>query len=211
MASEGRKILSIFLILASGLFFIGLFVKLPIFPILGGVFSLLLLFSLNFFREPVRKIPDEKNIIVSPADGKITEIKKVNDPEVGKDSTLISIFLNVFDVHSNRVPLDGKVISVKRKSGQFLAAYKHEAVDVNEQVATVLSTSLGAVKIKQIAGILARRILCYAKKDDLLKQGEKFGFIMFGSRTDVILPPSINVIVKVGQRVKGTETIIGKY
>ena len=211
MAPEGRKILSVLLTVTSGLFLIGLFIKLSFIPIVAGIFSLLLVFCLNFFRDPERKIPIEKNIIISPADGKITKVEKINDPEVGKNSTLISIFLNVFDVHANRVPIEGKVISVERKPGQFVSAYRHDAVDVNEQVTTVLSTSLGAVKVKQIAGIIARRILCYAKKDMTMNQGSKLGFIMFGSRTDIILPPSVNVIVEQGQRVKGSETIIGKY
>jgi len=211
LAPEGRKILSILLILTSAFFFVGIYIELPIFPILGGMLSLLLAFSLNFFRDPDRKVPDVKNIIVAPSDGKITEITKVDDPEVGKNSTLISTFLNVFDVHANRVPIDGKVISVERKSGQFVSAYRHDAVDVNEQVTTVLSTLLGAVKVKQIAGIIARRIHCYAENNKEFTLGDKLGFIMFGSRTDIILPPSINVIVEVGQRIKGTETIIGKY
>ena len=105
MAPEGRKILSILLIITAGFFFIGLFANSTIFPIAGGVFSLLLVFSLNFFRDPSRKIPEGENIIISPADGKVTSVTTIDDPDVGKNAKLVSIFLNVFDVHANRVPI----------------------------------------------------------------------------------------------------------
>ncbi len=211
MATEGRKILSILLIITASLFFIGLFVKIALFPIIAGVFSLLLVFSLNFFRDPDRKVPEGDNIIIAPADGKVTTITTINDPDVGEKSKLISIFLNVFDVHANRVPISGKVISVNHKEGQFVTAFRHDAADVNEQTTTLFDTSLGAVKVKQIAGLIARRILCYAKSGEKMNKGDRLGFIMFGSRTDVIFPPSVKVLVKVGQRVVGTETIIGNF
>ena len=211
MAPEGRKILSVLLIITSGFFLIGIFIKLPVFPILGGISSFFLAFCLNFFRDPDRKIPEEKNIIVAPADGKITSIQKVDDPDVGNDSTIVSIFLNVFSVHINRVPIDGNVISVNRKAGQFISAYRHDATDVNEQVTTIIETKIGRIKVKQIAGIIARRILCYAEKGENLSLGGRLGFIMFGSRTDVILPPNVDVHVEENQHIKGIETIIGKY
>jgi len=211
MAPEGRKILSILLIITSGLLFINFFINIAVLPIIAGIFSLLLLFSLNFFRDPDRKIAEGENIIISPADGKVTAVTTIDDPDVGKNAKLVSIFLNVFDVHANRVPINGKVISVNRKSGQFVSAFRHDAADVNEQVTTILATSFGTVKVKQIAGLIARRILCYAKIGENLNKGDRLGFIMFGSRTDVIFPPSVNVLVKVGQRVVGTETIIGNF
>ena len=211
MAPEGRKILSILLIITSGLLFISLFVDIAILPIIAGIFSLLLVFSLNFFRDPDRKIPEGDNIIISPADGKVTTVTTINDPNVGENSKLVSIFLNIFNVHANRIPLSGKVISVRRKDGQFVSAFRHDAVDVNEQTITLLDTSIGVVKVKQIAGLIARRILCYAKSEENMNKGDRLGFIMFGSRTDVILPSSVNINVKVGQRVVGTETIIGNF
>lgn len=211
MAPEGRKFLSFLLIITSAFFLVGIFIKLPIFQILGGISSLFLAFSLNFFRDPDRNVPEGKNIIISPADGKVTKIQKIDDPDVGKDSIVISIFLNVFSVHVNRVPIDGKVVSVIRKSGQFVSAYRHDATDVNEQVTTIFDTSLGNIKVKQIAGIIARRILCHAEKGESLTIGDRLGFIMFGSRTDIILPPAIKVLVKENQHVKGIETIIGNY
>ena len=211
MATEGRKILSILLIVTSGLLFISLFTNIVFIPIIAGISSLLLVFSLNFFRDPDRKIPEGDNIIISPADGKVTVVTTINDPDVGENSKLVSIFLNVFDVHANRVPLSGKVISVSRKDGQFVSAFRHDAADVNEQTTTLFDTSLGAVKVKQIAGLIARRILCYAKSGEKMNKGDRLGFIMFGSRTDVIFPHSVNVLVKVGQSVVGTETIIGNF
>lgn len=211
MATEGRKILSILLIITAGLFFVGLFVKIAFLPIIAGIFLFLFVFSLNFFRDPDRQIPEGDNIIISPADGKVTAVTTINDPDVGENSKSVSIFLNVFDVHANRVPISGKVISVTRKNGQFVSAFRHDAADVNEQITTLFDTSLGTVKVKQIAGLIARRILCYAKSGEKMEKGDRLGFIMFGSRTDVIFPPSVNVLVKVGQRVVGSETIIGNF
>ncbi|MFC1760069.1 phosphatidylserine decarboxylase [Candidatus Neomarinimicrobiota bacterium] len=211
MAPEGRKILSILLIVTSGLLFISLFINIAILPIIAGIFSLLLVFSLNFFRDPDRKIPEGDTIIISPADGKVTTVTTINDPNVGENSKLVSIFLNVFNVHANRVPISGKVISVSRKDGQFVSAFRHDAAEVNEQTTTLLDTSIGVVKVKQIAGLIARRILCYAKSGENMKKGDRLGFIMFGSRTDVILPSSVDINVKVGQRVVGTETLIGNF
>lgn len=211
LAQEGRNILVILLFVTAGLLFTGLLVKIALLMIIAGIFSLILLFSLNFFRDPDRKIPEGDNIIVSPADGKITAITIINDPDVGENSKLVSIFLNVFDVHANRVPVSGNVISVNHKDGRFVSAFRHDAADVNEQTTTLFDTSFGAVKVKQIAGLIARRILCYAKSGEKMNKGDRLGFIMFGSRTDVIFPPSVNVLVKAGQRVVGTETIIGNF
>ena len=211
MAPEGRKILSILLIITSGLLFIYLFTNISILPIIAGISSLLLVFSLNFFRDPDRKIPEGDSIIISPADGKVTAVTTINDPDVGENSKLVSIFLNVFDVHANRVPISGKIISSSRKDGQFVSAFRHDAADVNEQTTILFDTSIGAVKVKQIAGLIARRILCYAKVGEKMNKGDRLGFIMFGSRTDIILPSSVDVLVEVGQRVVGTETIIGNY
>jgi phosphatidylserine decarboxylase len=171
--------------------------------------GLLLLFCLNFFRDPKRKIPQEKGIIVSPADGKIVQIKPVDDPEIGK-SNLISIFLNVFNVHMNRTPIGGSVSNVQYKKGKFLAAFNHSASDENEQSDISIHSTEGIIKVKQIAGLLARRIRCYVKKGNQINTGDKLGFIMFGSRVDIILPEHIDLRVKLGQKVKGGESIIAK-
>ena len=171
--------------------------------------GLLLLFCLNFFRDPKRKIPKGKGILVSPADGKILQIKSVDDPDIGK-ANLVSIFLNVFNVHVNRTPVGGSVQKVEYKKGKFIAAFNHSASDKNEQSTLHINSQMGMIKVKQIAGLLARRIRCYVKKGAQLNTGDKFGFIMFGSRVDIILPEYIDLRVKLGQKVKGGESIIGK-
>ena len=181
------------------------FVLIILYAILGSLF----LFCLNFFRDPVRSIPSEKSIIVAPADGKVVRIENINDSNIGESSQLVSIFLNVFNVHVNRVPVDGLVESVDRKQGRFLAAFNHSASDENEQVITVINNESGKYKIKQIAGLIARRILCYAKEGMKLNKGDRLGFIRFGSRTDIIMPKKITLKVEVGQKVIGGETIIG--
>ena len=175
-----------------------------------GVLGILFLFSLNFFRDPQRTIPMDEKLIISPADGKVVKVTDINDPEVGESAKLVSIFLDVFNVHANRVPIDGTVSSVERKSGKFLAAFDHKASDENEQVVTVLDHHSGKYKIKQIAGLIARRILCYAEVGSKMPKEGRLGFIRFGSRTDLIMPNHVAVQVEVGQKVTGGETIIGK-
>ena len=178
-----------------------------IFP---AIFGILFLFCLNFFRDPVRKIPDKKKVIVSPADGKIIRIEKLNDKEIG-DSFVISIFLNIFNVHVNRMPLDGTFDDIKYSKGKFLLAFDHKACDENERNSIKVNTEIGMIKIVQIAGLLARRILCYAKKENSMKMGERLGFMRFGSRIDLTIPSKVNLKIKVGQKVIGNSTIIGTY
>ena len=209
IAKEGRIILIPLLLIT---FPIGVyahasnnFVLIILYTILGSLF----LFCLNFFRDPVRSIPSEKSIIVAPADGKVVRIENINDSNIGESSQLVSIFLNVFNVHVNRVPVDGLVESVERKQGKFIAAFNHITSDENEQVITVINNESGKYKIKQIAGLIARRILCYAKEGMKLNKGDRLGFIRFGSRTDIIMPKKITLKVEVGQKVIGGETIIG--
>tara|TARA_Y100000590_G_scaffold264334_1_gene296981 strand:+ start:917 stop:1555 length:639 start_codon:yes stop_codon:yes gene_type:complete len=177
--------------------------------VLYAILGLLFLFCLNFFRDPVRSIPSDISVVVAPADGKIVKIEKINDPNIGESSHLVSIFLNVFNVHVNRVPIDGSVESIERKQGKFLAAFNHIASDENEQVITIINNESGKFKIKQIAGLIARRILCYAEKDMTMYKGDRLGFIRFGSRTDIIMPKHLNLKVELGQKVIGGETIIG--
>ena len=180
-----------------------LFVQITIFVVL--------LFCLNFFRDPSRVIPKNKNSIISPADGKIIKIKEFEDPKSGKKLKLISIFLSVFNVHSNRMPIDGKFINVKYVKGDFLAAFDHRASDKNERMEISIDTEFGIIVVKQIAGLVARRILCYAKEGKKMLAGDRLGFIRFGSRTDIILPHNINLNIKLDQKVYGGETILGTY
>jgi len=210
IAKEGRIILIPLLLVT---FVIGLYAHVidsESLTFLYGVLVLFFLFSLNFFRDPKRLIPMDEKSIISPADGKVVKITEIKDLEVGESAKLVSIFLNVFNVHANRVPIEGTVSLVERKSGKFLAAFDHKASDENEQVVTVLDHSSGQYKVKQIAGLLARRILCYAEVGGKMHKGGRLGFIRFGSRTDLIMPNHVNVEVEVGQKVTGGETIIGK-
>ncbi|MBC8345901.1 MAG: phosphatidylserine decarboxylase family protein [Candidatus Marinimicrobia bacterium] len=210
LAKEGRIILIplFFVTFGTGIF-AHAWESTPL-SILYGILGLFFLFSLNFFRDPKRVIPMDKKLIISPADGKVVKIEEVNDPNVGESAKLVSVFLNVFNVHANRVPIDGTVESVERKSGKFLAAFDHKASDENEQIITVLSHDSGKYKIKQIAGLIARRILCYAEVGVKMHKGGRLGFIRFGSRTDLIMPAHVAVQVELGQKVIGGETIIGK-
>ena len=171
----------------------------------------IMLFCLNFFRDPKRTTPKQDNLIISPADGKIINIGEVEDSNSGEKLKVVSIFLSVFNVHANRMPVDGRFIDVKYVKGQFLAAFDHKASDHNERTEIKIQTKFGIIKLKQIAGLVARRILCYAKVGEKMSAGSRLGFIRFGSRTDIILPASIDLQIELNEKVVGGETIIGKY
>jgi len=179
--------------------------------IVSGVLSTLLIFCLNFFRDPKRIVPKQDNLILSPADGKIINITDFEDPKNGEKLKLISIFLSVFNVHANRMPIDGIFIDVNYVRGEFLAAFDHKASDKNERMEISIETKFGIIKVKQIAGLVARRILCHAKVGEKMLAGGRLGFIRFGSRTDIILPANINLEIKLDQKVFGGETVIGEY
>ena len=169
------------------------------------------IFCLNFFRDPKRIVPKDKNCIVSPADGKIIKIKEFEDPKTKEKLRLVSIFLSVFNVHSNRMPVDGLIKNVDYIKGDFLAAFDHKASEQNERTEISIETIFGSMVVKQIAGLVARRILCYAKKDEKMLIGDRLGFIRFGSRTDIILPNDVTLNVELDQKVYGGQTIIGRY
>ena len=175
------------------------------------VLTILMIFCLNFFRDPKRITPRQDNLIISPADGKIIKIDELDDPNSGEKLKIVSIFLSVFNVHANRMPIDGKFIDVQYVKGKFLAAFDHMASDHNERTEIKIQTKFGIIKVKQIAGLVARRILCYANVGEKMKAGGRLGFIRFGSRTDIILPAGINLEIKLNQKVLGGETVIGKY
>ena len=170
----------------------------------------LFIFCLNFFRNPKRPIPKGVNRIVSPADGKIVRLDSIVDDEIG-NSIIISIFLNIFNVHVNRMPIDGKFHDIEYNKGRFLLAFQHNASDENEKNIIKLKTEIGTIKIVQIAGLLARRIICYAEKGNSMKIGDRLGFMRFGSRIDIILPDKIKLNVKKGDKVIGNTTIIGTF
>ncbi|MGV7220155.1 MAG: phosphatidylserine decarboxylase family protein [Nitrospinales bacterium] len=175
----------------------------------AGVFFLLFLFIVNFFRDPNRIVPQEKNAIISPADGKVVEIVKENDPFTNQPSTRVSVFLNVFDVHINRIPISGRIENLTYNKGKFLNAASPKASLDNEQTALLIDNGKHKVVVKQIAGLIARRIVCWAKIGDEFKSGERFGLIRFGSRADIFVPEGTRLTVSLGDRVAGGADIIG--
>ena len=173
-------------------------------------FAVLTLFSMYFFRDPQR-IPPNNNGFLSPADGKVVQIINVEDEEIGS-AKQISIFLSIFNVHRQRVPLSGKVISKQYNSGKFLAAFNHKASLDNEQTVVTFETEKGKkYKIKQIAGLIARRIFNYMEPEFMVQRGERLGFIRFGSRVDIIVPADFQINVNLGDAVLGNQTIIGRF
>jgi len=171
----------------------------------AGFLLLVMLFMAFFFRDPKRVPPTDPDVVVSPADGKVTRITSAAD-----SSTVVSIFLSPFDVHINRSPIPGKIVDVLYSPGKFLMATNEKASLVNEQNALTIQGEKITVVCKQIAGILARRIVCWKVEGDSLGLGERFGMIKFSSRTDVLLPASVRVTVKEGDRVRGGTTVIGR-
>jgi phosphatidylserine decarboxylase len=161
-----------------------------------------------FFRDPKRVPPDDPDVVVSPADGRVTRIDSIA-AEVGSP-TLISIFLSPLDVHINRAPIPGKIVDVVYSPGKFLMATNEKASLLNEQNALTIQGEKITVVCKQIAGILARRIVCWKAKGDRVNLGERFGMIKFSSRTDVLLPATVKVTVAEGDRVRGGITVIGR-
>lgn len=174
----------------------------------AGFFFLLTLFMAFFFRDPKRVPPSDPDVVVSPADGRVTRIGPM--AAEADAPTVVSIFLSPFDVHINRSPILGKIVDVKYSPGKFLMATNEKASLVNEQNALTIQGEKITVVCKQIAGILARRVVCWKAKGDNLKLGERFGMIKFSSRTDVLLPANVQVLVKEGQRVRGGTTVIGR-
>jgi len=175
--------------------------------------GLLTLAIAAFFRDPDRIIPEGEGLIVAPADGKVVSIAHVQHPAVMPSAdTRISIFLSPFDVHINRMPVSGLIEDVQYRAGKFMAAYKDNATADNERNAVhILERDGKRLTVAQVAGVLARRIVCRVKRGDRLNRGDRFGLIMFGSRTDTYLPPGCRVEVVEGQRVKGGETILGRF
>ncbi len=168
-------------------------------------------FTAWFFRNPKRIIPKQPGAVVAPGDGRVIAVEEEFEPRFLKDRSIrLSIFLNVFDVHVNRIPCEGVVENVQYQPGRFLVASKHEATVQNEQNAVMLRTAQGAkVLCVQVAGFIARRIVCWVSPGDRVERGERYGLIRFGSRMDTFLPLGSVVKVAVGDRVKGGETILG--
>lgn len=164
-----------------------------------------------FFRDPDRIIPAGEGLIVSPADGKIIAVSEVKEERFLKDRAIkVSIFLNLFDVHVNRIPCSGRIRGIVYQPGKFLAANKDLASTENEQNAILLETPSGVkIVFVQVAGLVARRIVCWTKEGDEVERGARFGMIRFGSRTDLFLPLGTEIKVTPGQKVKGGASVIG--
>jgi phosphatidylserine decarboxylase len=175
-------------------------------PFWGVPLLLLAFFFLWFFRDPDREVPDSPGAVVSPADGKVTDISPVTVG--GTRWVRISIFLNVFDVHVNRSPIGGVVRDVRYQKGKFLNAMNETSAELNEQNVVTVQGEGETVIFKQIAGLLARRIVFTKKVGDHVGRGERVGLIKFGSRTDVLLDPSASLQIKVGDRVKGGSSLL---
>jgi phosphatidylserine decarboxylase len=168
---------------------------------------LLAAFFLWFFRDPSRRIPDGQGIVVSPADGKVEEADWIETTAGSR--VRVTIFLNVFDVHVNRVPAEGVVSLVEYREGHFMNALKPESAVHNEQTLVTIENENYSVSFKQIAGLLARRIVCNLKVGQRVERGQRMGMIKFGSRCDVLLPASVELRVKAGDRVKGGSSVLG--
>ena len=169
------------------------------------------LFIVQFFRDPPRTIPQQPNAVLSPADGRIVSVGNARDPYLDRDALKISVFMNVFNAHSNRSPVDGVVVNTWYHEGSFVNASLDKASVDNERNALHLRTHDGAdVTCVQVAGLVARRILCYARTGDHLKRGQRYGFIRFGSRVDVYLPTGAAPRASVGDRVYATESILAE-
>jgi phosphatidylserine decarboxylase len=202
LAREGWPFIAVALLLA-------LFASCCLPTALALFFWLVLAFVVQFFRDPPRQVPDQAGAVLSPADGRIVKVERARDPYADRDALLISVFMNVFNVHSNRSSVRGSVRSVQYFPGLFVNADLDKASTENERNAVVIEAEGGAtVTLVQVAGLIARRILCYIKVGDRLEPGQRYGFIRFGSRVDVYLPLSARPLVAPGEKVSATSTVL---
>jgi len=184
-----------------------------VFPFFVAIFFwIIAVFVLQFFRDPHRAIPQEEGTIISPADGKVISTGIVDDPYLDRKAFKISVFMNVFSVHSNRAPLAGVVKKIWYKPGLFVNADLDKASEQNERNAVWYQSSEGHDVVSvQVAGLIARRILCYVKEGDELQQGQRYGFIRFGSRVDLFLPEDFSAQVSLGDNVSSGSSILGRF
>lgn len=177
-------------------------------PVLTALALVLATFALWFYRDPERVTPQEKGLMISPADGKVVEIEHVQHPFTG-DALKVGIFMNAFSVHVNRVPCEGTVEYIEYVPGKKIAAFAPKASEINERHYVGLSTPYGRVLLVQIAGLLARRIVCRVRKGDHFSAGERYGMIKLGSKVDIYLPQQVELMVKIGDRVFAGKTPLG--
>ena len=201
--SEARWIFVILVLLAVVAWFVSGWLSL--------LFLALLLCTVAFFRDPNRRVPPDPLVIVAAADGTVTDIAELDENEVLKRKTRrVGIFLSIFDVHTNRAPIDGRVIYRQHREGLCLDARRPECSEKNESMTWALENPRVAIVVRQLTGAIARRIVAWAEIGDELKKGQRFGMIRFGSRTEVYLPLAATVLVKVGDHVLGGSTIIAQ-
>jgi phosphatidylserine decarboxylase len=202
IAVEGFKLI-IPLAVLTGLFFLWQLI------IAGFIMLTFTLFVAFFFRDPQRIVPSGDGLVVSPADGKVMVVTKIHEKDyLDQPVYQISIFLSIFNVHVNRVPVGGKVEIIKYNPGKFHIAAIAKASLENEQTSMVIDNGNTKILVKQIAGFIARRIICYVRTGDAIKKGERYGLICFGSRVDIFLPENSKIKVKLGDHVKGAKDII---
>ena len=201
--SEARWIFAILVLLAVVAWFVSGWLSL--------LFTALFFCTVAFFRDPNRRVPPDPLVIVAAADGTVTDIAELDENEVLKTKTRrVGIFLSIFDVHTNRAPIDGRVIYRQHREGLCLDARRPECSEKNESMTWALENSRVAIVVRQLTGAIARRIVAWAEIGDELKKGQRFGMIRFGSRTEVYLPLAATVLVKVGDHVLGGSTIIAQ-
>ena len=203
VAKEGWPFLAIAIVVAAAVTFFGGWWSIP--------FWIIAFFILQFFRDPGREVPQGEGLVLSPADGRIVVVGKARDDYLKRDALKISVFMNVFNVHSNRAAVAGKVEGVWYFPGKFVNADLDKASTENERNAMHLRTAGGTdVTLVQVAGLIARRILCYSKQGDVLAAGDRYGFIRFGSRVDVYLPLDAVPKVAIGDKVSATSTVLAQ-
>lgn len=172
---------------------------------------LVTLFILQFFRDPARQVPGNTGAVLSPADGRVVAVEKIFDPYLEREAVKISVFMNVFNVHSNRMPVDGRIEKIWYFPGKFVNADLAKASTENERNAMAIRTPSGIdVTCVQVAGLIARRILCYVGQGDTMNRGDRYGFIRFGSRVDVYLPLSACIKTAIGDKVYATESVLAE-
>ena len=204
ITKEGMPFIVPVLVLALLFSALGLWLLFAVFLIVTSCFF-------YFFRDPKREIPQNENLLLSPADGKVVKIQKVEShPSFFSPVTIVSIFLSLFDVHITRAPLTGIVKEVDYKPGRFFPAYKDEASLRNESNSIYINSDETDILIKQIAGVVARRIKCFVKKNEMITRGQKMGLIYFGSRVDIFLPQNVELKINLNQKVKAGETEIAE-
>ncbi len=166
---------------------------------------------LNFFRDPERVVPQEQGVAVSPADGKVIKVESMRDPMTGEDRTTVCVFMNVFNVHVNRMPVAGRIARISYFGGKFLNASFDKASTDNERNAVLVEDAEGkSWTMVQIAGLIARRIICWSEEGDSLKRGQRFGLIKFGSRVDLYLPDGYEPSVRIGDKVFAGQSILAR-